>query len=98
MLQARGTYRKSGIFFKGAQEKEGYRLKKGLNYYPHGPLARVEYGNADNKVQGIDYAYTLQGWIKGINSTTLDSLRDMGKDGYGFVDNQYIISMNLIIS
>jgi len=48
-------------------------------YYAHGPLARVEYG--DNKVQGQDYAYTLQGWIKGVNSNTLDTLRDIGKDG-----------------
>lgn len=35
-------------------------------YYPHGPLARVEYGN--ELVQSTDYAYTLQGWLKGINA------------------------------
>ncbi len=38
-------------------------------YYKHGPLARTELGQ--NKVQGVDYAYTLQGWIKGVNSPTL---------------------------
>jgi RHS repeat-associated protein len=55
-------------------------------YYAHGPLARTEYG--DNKVQGQDYAYTLQGWIKGMNSNTLDTLRDIGKDGaIGSVNN-----------
>ena len=48
-------------------------------YYMHGPLARVELG--ENKVQGIDYAYTLQGWIKGINSGQLDPSIDMGADG-----------------
>jgi len=48
-------------------------------YYNHGPLARVELGH--NKVQGIDYAYTLQGWLKGVNSETLDSIRDIGRDG-----------------
>jgi len=48
-------------------------------YYAHGPLARTEIGN--DKVQGIDYAYTLQGWIKGVNSNTLDKKRDMGQDG-----------------
>ncbi|MBI4929917.1 MAG: hypothetical protein HY841_04080, partial [Bacteroidetes bacterium] len=48
-------------------------------YYAHGPLARVELG--ENKVQGMDYAYTLQGWIKGVNSNTLDSVRDIGMDG-----------------
>jgi RHS repeat-associated protein len=48
-------------------------------YYLHGPLARTEIG--DDKVQGMDYAYTLQGWIKGVNSNTLEAKRDMGKDG-----------------
>ena len=49
-------------------------------YYKHGPLARVETG--DKQVQATDYAYTIQGWIKGINSTTLDNINDIGKDGY----------------
>jgi RHS repeat-associated protein len=34
-------------------------------YYKHGPLARMELGQ-DN-VQGLDYYYTLQGWLKGVN-------------------------------
>ncbi|HRE75623.1 MAG TPA: RHS repeat-associated core domain-containing protein [Flavobacteriales bacterium] len=55
-------------------------------YYAHGPLARVELG--DLKVQGMDYVYTLQGWIKGVNSSTLDSLRDPGLDGW--VDNSNV--------
>ncbi|MCF8297769.1 MAG: RHS repeat-associated core domain-containing protein, partial [Saprospiraceae bacterium] len=54
-------------------------------YYPHGPLARVEIG--DKKVQATDYAYTLQGWLKGINSNTLDSSHDIGKDGLQDVNN-----------
>jgi RHS repeat-associated protein len=62
-------------------KKQGIRAKKRVNYYPHGPLARVEYGNYDNKVQGMDYAYTLQGWVKGINSNTLNKTRDIGQDG-----------------
>ncbi len=49
-------------------------------YYLHGPLRRTEIG--DSKVQGIDYAYTLQGWIKGVNSATLQPNRDIGKDGF----------------
>ncbi len=48
-------------------------------YYKHGPLARTETG--EDKVQGIDYTYTLQGWIKGVNSNTLKESRDMGRDG-----------------
>ncbi len=49
------------------------------HYYPHGPLARVEIG--DKQVQAQDYAYTLQGWLKGMNSSTLVTSRDVGKDG-----------------
>jgi RHS repeat-associated protein len=48
-------------------------------YYAHGPVARVETG--DKTVQGQDYAYTIMGWIKGVNSTTLNESRDIGKDG-----------------
>lgn len=61
-------------------------------YYLHGALARRELG--ENKVQGTDYAYNLQGWLKGVNSTTLDENRDLGKDGVSAVstsstDNQF---------
>ncbi|QOG02341.1 RHS repeat-associated core domain-containing protein [Flavobacterium sp. MDT1-60] len=49
-------------------------------YYAHGPLARVELG--DKKVQGIDYAYTLQGWLKTVNGENLaNSANDLGQDG-----------------
>ncbi len=48
-------------------------------YYDHGPLARVELGQ--HNVQGMDYAYTLQGWLKGVNSDKLNPLNDMGHDG-----------------
>jgi len=48
-------------------------------YYLHGPLGRTELGQY--KVQGMDYAYTLQGWLKGVNSSILDSSKDMGNDG-----------------
>lgn len=39
------------------------------SYYKHGPLARANLGQ--QQVQGIDYAYTLQGWLKGVNSTAI---------------------------
>jgi len=48
-------------------------------YYRHGPLARIELGT--DKVQGLDYIYTLQGWIKGVNGTTTSPETDMGQDG-----------------
>ena len=48
-------------------------------YYEHGPLARTETG--DQKVQGTDFAYTIHGWIKAVNSNILSENTDMGKDG-----------------
>jgi len=48
-------------------------------YYLHGPLARTELGQY--KVQGTDYAYTLQGWLKGINGSALDPAKEVGQDG-----------------
>lgn len=50
------------------------------HYYAHGPLARVETGQRN--VQGSDYNYTLQGWLKSMNTPTLYRHRDPGKDGY----------------
>jgi len=59
-------------------------------YYDHGLLSRVELG--ENNVQGTDYAYTLQGWLKGVNSDLLNPNNDIGKDGKVEVVNpdQYI--------
>jgi hypothetical protein len=44
-------------------------------------LARTLLG--EHTVQGIDYAYTIHGWLKGVNSNTVDATRDIGKDGTG---------------
>lgn len=49
-------------------------------YYKHGPLARIELGQ--DKVQGIDYAYTINGWLKAINGDNLSTPTDIGKDGH----------------
>lgn len=51
------------------------------DYYYHGPLQRMEVG--EDKVQGIDYLYTIHGWLKGMNHPALDpSLAlDPGNDG-----------------
>jgi RHS repeat-associated protein len=46
-------------------------------YYLHGPLKRMEIGH--DKVQGMDYAYTIQGWLKAMNH--VEAAHDMGKDG-----------------
>ncbi|WP_139169978.1 RHS repeat protein [Chitinophaga terrae (ex Kim and Jung 2007)] len=55
-------------------EKEAF-----YKYYAHGPLARAVIGQ--QQVQGIDYAYTLQGWLKGVNGSALSPVFDMGGDG-----------------
>jgi RHS repeat-associated protein len=57
------------------------RLDASYQYYLHGPLARIELGHTTNKVQGIDYAYTLQGWLKGVNGNTLDPATGQVQDG-----------------
>ncbi|MBC7775244.1 MAG: hypothetical protein H7246_07385 [Phycisphaerae bacterium] len=56
-------------------------------YYKHGPLARVEIGH--DKVQGLDYAYSLQGWIKGVNSGSLQPKKDMGHDGLNALSGNF---------
>jgi RHS repeat-associated protein len=54
----------SARYKTGAWTKDAH-----YTYYHHGPLARMELGNA--RVQGMDYAYTLQGWLKGMNGQQL---------------------------
>ena len=53
-------------------------------YYLHGPLRRLELGH--DKVQGLDYYYTLQGWIKGVNMPGINSSNyEPGRDGSLYV-------------
>jgi YD repeat-containing protein len=52
-------------------------------YYKHGPLSRTVIGQ--QQVQGIDYAYTLQGWLKGVNlAIDGDSTNVSARDEYNF--------------
>lgn len=48
-------------------------------YYEHGPLRRNQLG--EDRIQGIDYTYTLQGWLKSINHPSLQTANDPGQDG-----------------
>ena len=50
-------------------------------YAATGQMMRHELG--DKLVQGTDYAFTLQGWLKVMNAGSLNTKRDIGKDGYG---------------
>ncbi|PCH91533.1 MAG: hypothetical protein COB85_08955, partial [Bacteroidetes bacterium] len=49
------------------------------NYYKHGPLARKLLG--DLRIQGVDYAYTAQGWLRAINGGNNNEMLDIGYDG-----------------
>ena len=53
-------------------------------HYPHGPLARVEIG--DHQVQGEDFYYTLQGWVKGMNMPHVAGTITNVNHGTGTVD------------
>ncbi|MEP7377629.1 MAG: hypothetical protein ABI675_29765, partial [Chitinophagaceae bacterium] len=56
-------------------------------YLLHGPLARTVLGQ--QKVQGQDYAYTLQGWLKAINGVGTNY--EVGNDGSTITAaNQYV--------
>ncbi len=59
-----------------------------MDYYKHGPLARTEIG--ERKIQGCDYAYTIQGWLKAVNSDYATPGNDMGRDGATTNQNQFV--------
>lgn len=52
-----------------SRDKLYWEREASYQYYLHGPLARTIIGQ--QQVQGIDYAYTLQGWLKGVNSSAI---------------------------
>ena len=66
-------------------------------YFKHGPLRRS--GIGEDKIQGLDYTYTIHGWLKGVNAPSLSISDDPGqdnqtgnaytKDEYGFVLGYY---------
>ncbi|MCK6693757.1 MAG: RHS repeat-associated core domain-containing protein, partial [Thermoanaerobaculia bacterium] len=65
---------------KKAEAKQGNNPREeqvSYSYYKHGPLKRVELAN---KMQGIDYVYTINGWLKSLNTPELNE-RDPGRDG-----------------
>ena len=56
------------IEVKTSRDKIVWERDAAYNYYKHGPLAHTELGQL--RVQGMDYVYTLQGWLKGVNPGT----------------------------
>jgi YD repeat-containing protein len=73
-----------------SKDKIYWELDVRYDYYRHGPLSRAVLGQ--NKVQGIDYVYTIQGWLKGMNSTDFQSgpnpiSYDAGQDAVNIAGN-----------
>ncbi|RYD98693.1 MAG: RHS repeat protein, partial [Sphingobacteriales bacterium] len=66
---------------KAETSKDGLKWDRdaAYAYYKHGPLAEMQLG--DLNVQGVQYAYTIQGWLKAINGDVLNPGDDMGKNG-----------------
>ncbi|MBL4708994.1 MAG: RHS repeat-associated core domain-containing protein, partial [Flavobacteriales bacterium] len=60
-----------------SEDDISFTVHANYEYYQHGALKRTELGN---KLQGIDYVYTINGRLKSINNPVLGT-RDPGKDG-----------------
>ncbi len=77
----RYDYDEDNRIIKAETSPDGVYWDEDANYqyYEHGPLAR--HGIGDLKVQAVDYAYTIQGWLKAMNGAVLDTAYDMGHDG-----------------
>lgn len=75
------------ILAESSRDSVVWEREATYQYYKHGPLARMVLGH--QQVQGIDYAHTLQGWLKGMNSTGGSIAHDMGGDGLASGANQY---------
>jgi RHS repeat-associated protein len=54
-------------------------LQAKYDFYLHGPLKRIELAN---KMQALDFVYTINGWMKAINGPEMDKEHDAGQDGY----------------
>ncbi|MFD2920700.1 RHS repeat domain-containing protein [Terrimonas rubra] len=71
-----------------SRDKVYWEQDAAYNYYKHGALSRIVLGQ--QLVQGNDYAYTLQGWLKGVNSSNLTTGTDMGGDGHTVAPNNVV--------
>ncbi len=63
------------IAYDSQGQEQDRQLQARYEYYKHGPLKRVELGEG---LQGIDYVYTINGWLKSINNP--DMANDPGSD------------------
>ncbi len=77
----RYTYDSDNRIEKIETSRDNYLWDKDAQYqyYAYGPLKRLSIG--EDKIQGLDYVYTINGWLKSINHPSLSSAYDPGKDG-----------------
>jgi len=54
------------VSVKTSRDDVYYDRDAGYSYYKHGPLSQTELGELT--VQQLNYAYTLQGWLKSVNT------------------------------
>ncbi len=47
-------------------------------YYYHGGVKRLKLG--EDKIQGLDFVYNLQGWLKAVNFPSMSTTYDPGQD------------------
>jgi RHS repeat-associated protein len=56
-------------------DKIYWETEASYDYYRHGPLNKVVLGQ--NQVQNLNYAYTIQGWLKGVNKQVINNITDI---------------------
>lgn len=61
-------------------------------YYDHGPVKRVEYGE---NLQGLDFVYNIHGWLKAVNHPDVNGVTDYshpldpGADGFAGKNSEF---------
>ncbi len=77
----RYTYDSDGRIEKVETSRDNYLWDADVKYeyYAYGPLKRLSIG--EDKIQGLDYIYTINGWLKAVNHPSLSSTYDPGGDG-----------------
>lgn len=77
----RFTYDEDNRLIKVETSRDGVLWDRdaGYQYLARGPIERREIG--EDKLQGLDYTYTILGWLKAVNHPSLVSGSDPGHDG-----------------
>ncbi len=61
-------------------------------YYLHGPLERMQIG--EDRLQGMDYIYTIDGYLKAVNQVELNQSNDPGQDGINeFLEDEFAMEL-----